>query len=86
MRAVIFQIGLLLFFVSIVTFWLQGTDIIVAVVKSFVLFVASTMLMFVLAYLFIYLKQGEDETRSNFNEMKNELSEVQELNGSNVQN
>ncbi len=62
MRSMIFQIGLLLFFVSIVTLWLQGMDIIVAVVKSFVLFVASTLVMFLMAYLFIYLRRGEDKS------------------------
>jgi len=57
MRTLIFQIGLLLFFVSIISLWLQGTDIIIAVVKSFILFIASTFLMFLIAYLFIYLKK-----------------------------
>ncbi len=65
MRAVIFQIGLLLFFVSILTLWLRGMDIIIAVVKSFVLFVASTLVMFLMAYLFIYLKQGENRVDSS---------------------
>lgn len=69
MRAIIFQIGLLLFFVSIVTLWLQGMDIIVAVVKSFVLFVASTLVMFLVAYLFIYLRYSEGKKR-DFNEGK----------------
>lgn len=69
MRAIIFQIGLLLFFVSIVTLWLQGMDIIVAVVKSFVLFVASTLVMFLVAYLFIYLRHSEGKKR-DFNEGK----------------
>jgi hypothetical protein len=64
---------------------LQGTDIIVAVVKSFVLFVASTMLMFILAYLFIYLKQGENGMKTDFNEAKNGSSEAQEFKGLNVQ-
>ncbi len=59
MRALIFQIGLLLFFVSIISLWLQGIDIIIAVVKSFILFVASTFLMFLIAYLFIHLKKEE---------------------------
>ncbi len=85
MRAVIFQIGLLLFFVSIVTLWLQGTDIIVAVVKSFILFVASTMLMFILAYLFIYLKRGEDGTKADFNGAKNGSAEAQEFKSLNAQ-
>jgi len=59
MRAVIFQIGLLLFFVSIVTLWLQGMDIIIALAKSFILFVMSTLMMFLIAYLFVFLKKGE---------------------------
>lgn len=59
MRAVIFQIGLLLFFVSIVTLWLQGMDIVVALAKSFILFVMSTLMMFLIAYLFVFLRKGE---------------------------
>ena len=59
MRAVIFQIGLLLFFVSIVTLWLQGMDIIIALAKSFILLVMSTLMMFLIAYLFVFLKKGE---------------------------
>ncbi|CUS76504.1 hypothetical protein JGI7_02087 [Candidatus Kryptonium thompsonii] len=72
MRAVIFQIGLLLFFVSIVTLWLQGMDIIIALAKSFILFVMSTLMMFLIAYLFVFLKKGEvgkDEI-SNSNGLK----------------
>ncbi len=72
MRAVILQIGLLLFFVSIVTLWLQGMDIIVAVAKSFVLFVVSTLIMFLMAYLFVFLRRdkiGKDEI-SNPNGLK----------------
>jgi len=68
MRAIIFQIGLLLFFVSIVTLWLQGVDIIVAVVKSFVLFVGSTFVMFLMAYLFIYLRRGDEGGGGSENE------------------
>ncbi len=72
MRAVILQISLLLFFVSIVTLWLQGMDIIVAVAKSFVLFVVSTLIMFLMAYLFVFLRRdkiGKDEI-SNPNGLK----------------
>lgn len=72
MRAVIFQIGLLLFFVSIVTLWLQGMDIVIALAKSFILFVMSTLMMFLIAYLFVFLKKGEvgkDEI-SNSNGLK----------------
>ena len=72
MRAVIFQIGLLLFFVSIVTLWLQGMDIIIALAKSFILFVMSTLMMFLIAYLFVFLKKWEvvkDEI-SNSNGLK----------------
>ncbi|CUU08446.1 hypothetical protein JGI3_01696 [Candidatus Kryptobacter tengchongensis] len=63
MRALIFQIGLLLFFVSIITLWLQGMDIIIAVAKSFVLFVVAVMLMFLFAYLFVFIKKGEDKNQ-----------------------
>ncbi len=74
MRSIIFQIGLLLFFVSIVALWLQGVDIIVAIVKSFVLFVASTLVMFLMAYLFIYLRHSEDKnealTNGNFKDSR----------------
>lgn len=72
MRAVIFQIGLLLFFVSIVTLWLQGMDIVVALAKSFILFVMSTLMMFLIAYLFVFLRRdgvGRDEI-SNSNGLK----------------
>ncbi len=67
MRSIIFQIGLLLFFVSIVALWLQGMDIIVAVVKSFVLFVGVTLVMFLMAYLFIYLRNSEDKNEVSAN-------------------
>lgn len=74
MRSVIFQIGLLLFFVSIVALWLQGMDIIVAVVKSFVLFVVATLMMFLMAYLLIYLRNSGDKnevsSNGNFNDSK----------------
>jgi len=63
MRALIFQIGLLLFFVSIITLWLQGMNIIIAVAKSFVLFVVAVMLMFLFAYLFVFIKKGEDKNQ-----------------------
>lgn len=59
MRALILQIGLLLFFVSIITLWLQGIDIIIAVAKSFILFVIATGLMSLVMYLFVFLKRGE---------------------------
>ncbi|MCS7228981.1 MAG: hypothetical protein RMJ81_01470 [Candidatus Kryptonium sp.] len=59
MRALILQIGLLLFFVSIITLWLQGIDIIIAVARSFVLFVAVTGLLSLVMYLFVFLKKSE---------------------------
>ncbi|MCX7762091.1 MAG: hypothetical protein N2252_04530 [Candidatus Kryptonium sp.] len=55
----ILQIGLLLFFVSIITLWLQGIDIIIAVARSFVLFVAVTGLLSLVMYLFVFLKKSE---------------------------
>ena len=34
-------------------------DIIIALAKSFILFVMSTLMMFLIAYLFVFLKKGE---------------------------
>jgi hypothetical protein len=66
MRSIIFQIGLLLFFVSIVVLWLKGADIIIATLKAFIIFVASTFMMTVLVYVFNYLKgePGEEQRGS----------------------
>ena len=69
MRSVIFQIGLLLFFVSIVILWLKGVDIVIAALKAFIVFVASTLMMSVLVYVFHYLKgESGDNQRNSANE------------------
>lgn len=71
MRAVIFQMGLLFFFTTIIVLWLNGVDIMIATLKATVVFVISTAIMAFLAYMFVYFKEG-NSNESNRDEQKAE--------------
>ncbi len=62
MNKVIFQIGLLLFFVSIVLFSMSGGEILDVVMRAFIVFIGATGVMGLVGFLSLVFSQQARST------------------------
>lgn len=63
MNKIIFQIGLLLFFVSIVLFSMSGGEILDVIMRAFIVFIGATGVMGLVAFLSIIFTTQESGHR-----------------------
>jgi hypothetical protein len=67
MNKIIFQIGLLLFFVSIVLFSLSGGEILDVVMRAFIVFIGATGVMGLVGFLSLIFSQQARNQRDHRN-------------------
>jgi hypothetical protein len=63
MNKIIFQIGLLLFFVSIVLFSMSGGEILDIVMRAFIVFIGSTGVMGLVGFISLIFSQQSRSPR-----------------------
>jgi hypothetical protein len=61
MNKIIFQIGLLLFFVSIVLFSMSGGEILDVVMRAFIVFIGATGIMGLVGFLSLIFMQPKSQ-------------------------
>jgi hypothetical protein len=64
MNKIIFQIGLLLFFVSIVLFSMSGGEILDVVMRAFIVFIGATGVMGLVGFLSLIFMQPKPQRDS----------------------
>jgi hypothetical protein len=67
MNKIIFQIGLLLFFVSIVLFSMSGGEILDVVMRAFIVFIGATGVMGLVGFLSLIFSQQARNQRDHHN-------------------